>query len=34
VLEHYEKPPMDQAVSEALEAFVAHRKEELRSVDH
>ena len=34
VLEHYEKPPMDQAISEALEAFVARRKEELRSVDH
>jgi trimethylamine--corrinoid protein Co-methyltransferase len=33
-LEHYEQPPLDPAVSEALDAFVARRKEELRDVDH
>jgi trimethylamine--corrinoid protein Co-methyltransferase len=34
VLASYEQPPMDPAVREALDAFVARRKEELRSVDH
>ena len=34
VLEHYEQPAMDPAVREALDTFVARRKEELRSVDH
>jgi trimethylamine--corrinoid protein Co-methyltransferase len=34
VLENYQKPPMDPAAREALDAFVARRKEELRSVDH
>ncbi|MGH7124002.1 MAG: trimethylamine methyltransferase family protein [Stellaceae bacterium] len=33
-LEIYEQPPLDPAVSEALDAFVAKRKEELQSVDH
>jgi trimethylamine---corrinoid protein Co-methyltransferase len=30
----YEPPPLDPAVVEALNAFVARRKEELRGVDH
>jgi trimethylamine--corrinoid protein Co-methyltransferase len=30
----YEQPPLDAAVAEALEAFVARRKEELINVDH
>ena len=34
VLESYQQPPMDPAVREALDAFVARRKEELRTVDH
>ena len=34
VLETYVQPPMDPAVREALDAFVAHRKEELKSVEH
>jgi trimethylamine--corrinoid protein Co-methyltransferase len=34
VLASYEQPPMDPAVREALDAFDARRKEELRSVDH
>jgi trimethylamine--corrinoid protein Co-methyltransferase len=34
VLESYQQPAMDPAVREALDAFVAHRKEELRLVDH
>jgi trimethylamine--corrinoid protein Co-methyltransferase len=34
VLAGYEQPPMDPGVREALEAFVARRKEELRSVEH
>ncbi|MBV8651805.1 MAG: trimethylamine methyltransferase family protein, partial [Alphaproteobacteria bacterium] len=33
-LEIYEPPPLDPAISEALDAFVARRKEELQSVDH
>ena len=33
-LEIYEQPPLDPAISEALAAFVAKRKEELRGVDH
>ncbi|HKX09355.1 MAG TPA: trimethylamine methyltransferase family protein [Stellaceae bacterium] len=33
-LEIYEQPALDSAVSEALDAFVAKRKEELQSVDH
>lgn len=33
-LEIYEQPPLDPAISEALDAFVAKRKEELKSVDH
>ncbi len=33
-LEIYEQPPLDPAISEALDAFVAKRKEELQSVDH
>jgi trimethylamine--corrinoid protein Co-methyltransferase len=33
-LERYEAPPLDPAVKEALDAFVARRKEELRGVDH
>jgi trimethylamine--corrinoid protein Co-methyltransferase len=34
VLEHYEQPKMDPSIHEALDAFVAKRKEELQSVDH
>jgi trimethylamine--corrinoid protein Co-methyltransferase len=34
VLETYVQPPMDPAVREALDAFVARRKEELRLVEH
>jgi trimethylamine--corrinoid protein Co-methyltransferase len=34
VLEHYEQPPLDPAVSEALDDFVARRKEVLMHVDH
>ena len=34
VLQTYEQPPMDPSVREALDAFVARRKEELRSVEH
>ncbi|HSE75940.1 MAG TPA: trimethylamine methyltransferase family protein [Dongiaceae bacterium] len=34
VLATYEQPPMDPGVCEALDAFVARRKEELRSVEH
>ena len=34
VLEKYEQPPMDPAIREALDAFVARRKDELRTVDH
>ncbi|MBI1773851.1 MAG: trimethylamine methyltransferase family protein [Proteobacteria bacterium] len=30
----YQQPPLDPAITEALAAFVAHRKEELKSVDH
>ena len=33
-LEIYEQPPLDPAISEALDAFVAKRKEELKLVDH
>jgi trimethylamine--corrinoid protein Co-methyltransferase len=33
-LEHYEAPPLDPAIAEALDAFIARRKEELRGVDH
>lgn len=33
-LEIYQAPPLDPGVAEALEAFVARRKEELRDVDH
>jgi trimethylamine--corrinoid protein Co-methyltransferase len=33
-LEIYQQPPLDPAISEALDAFVAKRKEELQSVDH
>ncbi|MFZ5790818.1 MAG: trimethylamine methyltransferase family protein [Pseudomonadota bacterium] len=33
-LEAYEPPPLDPAIAEALEAFVARRKEELENVDH
>jgi trimethylamine--corrinoid protein Co-methyltransferase len=33
-LEVYEQPPLDPAIAEALAAFVARRKEELRDVDH
>jgi trimethylamine--corrinoid protein Co-methyltransferase len=33
-LEIYEQPPLDPAIAEALDAFVAKRKEELQSVDH
>jgi trimethylamine--corrinoid protein Co-methyltransferase len=33
-LEVYEQPALDPAISEALTAFVAKRKEELRDVDH
>jgi trimethylamine--corrinoid protein Co-methyltransferase len=33
-LESYEPPPLDPGIAEALEAFAAKRREELRSVDH
>jgi trimethylamine--corrinoid protein Co-methyltransferase len=33
-LEIYEQPPVDPAIVEALDAFVARRKEELQSVEH
>src|SRR5215469_11754092 len=33
-LEAYEPPPLDPAVAEALQAFVARRREELKNVDH
>src|SRR5258706_14633696 len=33
-LASYEQPPLDPAIVEALDAFVARRKEELRGVDH
>ncbi|MFO1090754.1 MAG: trimethylamine methyltransferase family protein [Hyphomicrobiales bacterium] len=33
-LEAYETPPMDPAASEALDAFVRKRREELKDVDH
>jgi trimethylamine--corrinoid protein Co-methyltransferase len=33
-LEAYEQPPLDPAIAEALEAFAARRREELKSVDH
>jgi len=33
-LEHYEQPPLDPGIGEALEAFVARRKETLKHVDH
>jgi trimethylamine--corrinoid protein Co-methyltransferase len=33
-LELYEQPPLDPAIVEALDAFVAKRKEELATVDH
>jgi trimethylamine--corrinoid protein Co-methyltransferase len=33
-LEIYEQPPLDPAISEALAAFVAKRKEALHNVDH
>jgi trimethylamine---corrinoid protein Co-methyltransferase len=33
-LSSYEQPPLDPATVEALDAFVARRKEELRGVDH
>jgi len=33
-LDSYEQPPLDLAIAEALDAFVARRKEELQSVDH
>ncbi|QEX17539.1 methyltransferase [Hypericibacter terrae] len=33
-LEVYEQPPLDPAIEEALTAFVARRKEELKDVDH
>jgi trimethylamine--corrinoid protein Co-methyltransferase len=33
-LEIYERPPLDPAIEEALAAFVARRKEELKNVDH
>lgn len=33
-LSHYEAPPLDPAIAEALEAFAARRREELRGVDH
>ena len=33
-LEIYEQPALDPAISEALDAFVAKRKEELKAVDH
>jgi trimethylamine--corrinoid protein Co-methyltransferase len=33
-LEIYERPPLDPAIEEALAAFVARRKEELKDLDH
>jgi len=33
-LEAYEPPPLDPSIAEALEAFVARRREELKLVDH
>jgi trimethylamine--corrinoid protein Co-methyltransferase len=33
-LEAYEPPPLDPAIAEALQAFVARRREELKFVDH
>ncbi len=33
-LDIYEAPPLDPAIAEALTAFVARRKEELKDVDH
>jgi trimethylamine--corrinoid protein Co-methyltransferase len=33
-LASYEQPPLDPAIAEALDAFIARRKEELRGVDH
>ena len=33
-LANYQQPPLDPAIVEALDAFVARRKEELRGVDH
>jgi trimethylamine--corrinoid protein Co-methyltransferase len=33
-LENYEKPPLDASIAEALDAFVARRKETLAKVDH
>ena len=33
-LDIYEQPPLDPAIQEALAAFVARRKEELKNVDH
>lgn len=33
-LDSYEQPLLDPAIAEALDAFVARRKEELQSVDH
>ena len=33
-LEVYEQPPLDPAIEEALTAFVARRKEQLKDVDH
>jgi trimethylamine--corrinoid protein Co-methyltransferase len=33
-LEHYEPPPLDPAIAEALDDFVARRKETLKDVDH
>lgn len=33
-LDIYQAPPLDPGIAEALEAFVARRKEELRHVDH
>jgi trimethylamine--corrinoid protein Co-methyltransferase len=33
-LEHYERPTMDPAIVEALDAYVARRKEELNAAEH
>jgi trimethylamine:corrinoid methyltransferase-like protein len=33
-LEHYEPPPLDPAIAEALDDFVARRKETLKDLDH
>jgi trimethylamine--corrinoid protein Co-methyltransferase len=33
-LEHYEPPPLDPAIAEALDDFIARRKETLKDVDH